>query len=450
MIRKPHIQIVVPRIVLILFLLSSVIPGYSSEAVHDIHRIEIQGAVRTDPSWIQDYLSVQAPISLSGQDLDHLRLKLMTTDIFKDVEFSTRRSPGESGETLIINLFEKWTTIPVMRAAYGGGTPLTVVGLYDTNGFGRLWTLGGEMHKYGNAPTGGVIWARAPRWRQGYHVLGLELWNDYRVRTIYGKHTSPIGDFTTDIAMARTFFLIPLGERRTHDYGIADRWQTGMDLKVRKQRIFPFHPADDQPRTPPADITWPSGPFYSSKVMPTLIFDNIIIDGLRFDGQRLILSCGSIITAIATNPAAEAEWFYYRSLTDDLVLAAHLLAGSVASHDPVDLYFLGGFDSLRGLPDGALYGNRALYTNVELRQLVLKSRYIWIQSALFSDVGNASSNAGSLVNNLYTTVGAGIRIFFPYVYRLAFRIDYGVSLNDSSLTGINAGMNDFFHPYRPL
>ena len=144
------------------------------------------------------------------------------------------------------------------------------------------------------------------------------------------------------------------------------------------------------------------------------------------------------------------EWFYYKTIKENLTVATHLFAGSVASHDPIDLYFLGGFDSIRGLPDGALHGNSAVFANFELRRLLVKFRYVWIQSALFSDMGNSSSETVSLFKGFYSTVGGGIRISFPYVYRLAFRIDYGISLNDGSLGGINAGMNDFFHPYRPL
>jgi hypothetical protein len=47
-----------------------------------------------------------------------------------------------------LNWNEKWTTIPVIRGAFGGGTPLLVAGLYDIHSFGSLWTLGAEARKY--------------------------------------------------------------------------------------------------------------------------------------------------------------------------------------------------------------------------------------------------------------------------------------------------------------
>ena len=76
-------------------------------------------------------------------------------------------SPTQPGLCdLAIDVTEKWTTIPVARAVYGGGTPLYVLGSYDTHVAGKLYALGAEMRRYGARSfficegAASVFWAR--------------------------------------------------------------------------------------------------------------------------------------------------------------------------------------------------------------------------------------------------------------------------------------------------
>ena len=111
--------------------------------------------------------------------------------------------------------------------------------------------------------------------------------------------------------------------------------------------------------------------------------------------------------------------------------------------------FLGGFDSIRGLPDGYLYGTKAIYTNLELRYLSHRWKYTWLQEVLFFDIGSADQNWEQLQKRSEATVGVGIRVAIPQVYRLMLRIDYGWSLT-RPYSGFSIGLNHLFQPYRPL
>ena len=114
-----------------------------------------QGLNRTSESWLRDYLDVSFPFSANEQDLAKLRSKILTTGVFHKANVSFFKF--KSQRFIKIEAAEKWTTIPVVRAEVGGGTPLWVAGIYDQHSFGRLWTLGSEFRKYGDEAPGFVF-----------------------------------------------------------------------------------------------------------------------------------------------------------------------------------------------------------------------------------------------------------------------------------------------------
>ena len=114
------------------------------------------------------------------------------------------------------------------------------------------------------------------------------------------------------------------------------------------------------------------------------------------------------------------------------------------------IIFLGGLDSVRGVPDGAIYGNHATYTNLEVRHLSYKWRYAWLQTVGFIDAGGAGTSWNKLNDVARTALGVGFRISIPQVYRLSFRFDYAWSIDGSNSKGITAGLNELFQPYPPL
>ena len=117
--------------------------------------------------------------------------------------------------------------------------------------------------------------------------------------------------------------------------------------------------------------------------------------------------------------------------------------------DALNLYYLGGLDSVRGTPEGALSGRKALYANVELRHASLRFDNIWLQGVVFSDYGAAHHDWWDIGDNGVLSAGGGFRIIVPHVSRMVFRLDFARDFNHQ-VNGISAGMNQFFDPYRPL
>jgi len=421
--------------------------------------IDVLGEKRTDPSWVESYLGFVFPATLTDADIAAVRAKLMTTDVFQRVSVSVRPSAKVGEFLLVVDLHEKWTTIPVIRGAYGGGTPLTVMGVYDTHSFGRLWTLGAESHKYGPSPHGFVVWAKAPRWLTGKHAVGVELWREFRRRSIYvpgdasgSREPRELGVINTNTWMGRVQFLAPLGE----SVGVgATNWQAGAEAEVRREAPVVFEQGDvaedgaETAESPPG-IRIAAERSTVTTLSLKGIYDNVRIEDQDMDGARVVLRSGPLIDDVGRSAHFEVQVFQFFLWSHHWNLALHGLVGGSNSNALQAQYFLGGFDSIRGLPDGAIYGTHAAYANVELRKLVGAWKYAKVQTAVFVDGGGAGTNWDDVESARRLTGGGGLRIAIPQVYRLMFRVDYAWSLDGRGGQGFSAGLNQFFQPYKPL
>jgi outer membrane protein assembly factor BamA len=412
-----------------------------------IREVHLQGLERTDPTWLFSYLSLNCPCELSRAELDKRQRKLLTTQVFHKVSFQLTKLDDRHHDLTII-VSEKWTTIPVIRGAFGGGTPLLVAGMYDTHSFGHLWTFGGEFRKHGNAAPGGVIWARSPRWLNGNYYLNLELWKDRRLREIFDETYESVGKFRRESTIIRGDMLFPVQEH--------SEWQIGFHLEnqdVHEANVIDLKSTLSRRvrnRLAGLDLDEPDLRASYTKTLLQLVYDNVNIDGLSYDGLRLILASGPTFHGNSSGNYHEVEAFHYRRIAHRWNFASHLFAASSSDTSFASQKFLGGFESIRGIPDGAIFGPTASYLNLELRHLTWRWPYLDVQNVAFLDWGTAGSDQSTLRQDWRASAGIGIRFSIPQVNRLVFRIDYAWSLDQYGASGITAGMNQFFQPYRPL
>lgn len=415
-------------------------PLFAGGGVH-IEGIAFKGLHRTSASWLADYLGLQCPCALSAEDLEALRIRLLTTQIFQDVTLDLVPRP-EAPETfdLQIEVQEKWTIIPVIRGAFGGGTPLLVAGIYDTHMFGSLWTLGAESRTYGSAPTGGVMWIRAPRWLEGRHFLNLELWRDNRVRSVYDRDDKEVAQIYGSATVVVAEALFPLGE------SAKTPWQSGLRLHFREQATLDWK--DLSRASDPA--VFHLEPVSQKRLLARLVYDDMAVLQQNLQGLRFLVNLGPGWSDEKNRSTLEQELYWYGLWGADWNLGFHEWLGLSDDRSYQSLYFLGGFDSVRGLPDGVMYGNKAVYGNLELRKIFHRSRYVWWQTATFIDYGAAGYTVAGWRNNDRASAGFGLRLAVPQVNRLVLRADYAWSCDDPRTSSISIGMNQFIDPYRPL
>lgn len=437
----------------LLLILACLLPGPLARAAEEtFHVVQIRylGLERTDQDWLESYVEMQLPAELTTQDVARLQSKLMTTGVFTTVKIVPEPSLEPPGAyVLAISVEEKWTTIPVIRGVYGGGTPLRILGMYDIHSFGRLITLGGEMRRYGDAPPGFVVYGRDPRSNAGRYYLGAEFWRDFRRRQLYGRDGEKLGAVSTNAAISRIRLLTPFASSEPGAGGNY-AWKYGFDFEVVQEAPAIFDAEGGQPLDPPGDLELQVEERRQSKALPTVLYDDVAVDNIEYDGVRSKLKAGPVIDKSQVHSTGEIEAFYYRLLGNNLNFGVHAVAGQSSANSLQNQYFLGGLDSIRGLPDGAIYGTHAAWLNVELRHLSFKTRYLWFQTATFLDAGGAALSWSEAGKDVRAATGFGLRLAVPQIYRMLFRIDYAWSIDGSRTQGITAGMNQFFDPYIPL
>jgi hypothetical protein len=418
-----------------------------------VTELDLPGNPRTTEQWLRQFLGLTLPTTLQSHDVERLRQKLMTTDVFLEVYLTFERIEQEQESAVAdykmqVHLIEKWTTIPVVRGAFGGGTPLAVLGVYDTHAFGSLWTLGAEGRKYGDAPWGGVIWARAPRWGRGKHFLSFEWWRLNRIRSLYDQNFAEMGSVFSDIETFRMTLLHPMRDA-VDFFDQPNHWQLGVDLLFQRNRGFAIsldHGYEANPQEfgvgEAASEVW---------ILPTLLYDSIEIDGLQQSGLKLQLQFGGVLAEGKDfSTRGEVDLFHYLQLSNTVQIATHGRIATTQSDSLMSQYFLGGLESIRGIPDGAIYGNHAWYLNIEPRWVVAHQKYAWWQLAAFVDAGAAARNFNQLRDSSIATAGAGVRLSIPQIYRLILRLDYAWVIGDPRIQSINIGLNQFFQPHKPL
>ena len=403
-----------------------------------IKKIEFRGLKVSDVEWLTEYLDISIPQRYSAIALGEYQKKILTTDVFSRVDFKVE------DEILFFDVDEKWTLIPVIRGAFGGGIPLFVLGGYNIHTLGRLWTVGAEMRKYGSAPPGGVVYAKAPRWLDGRYALGFELWKDYRIRNVYNEHLQVQGSLDTEQDYFKTLFLVPV---TAFEKSEKRRLQFGAQYEYKVSRFARYESTDG---LMPVNTRSNDGD-QSHFVGPGFVYDDVQVDQLRLHGLRAQIFSGTLFSREFSRAKTESESYaFYAFDKPEIDLAAHYFLGAVESDAIENTYFLGGLDSVRGIPDSALVGNKAFYYNLEMRHILFRSQFLQIQDAVFLDEGYAASSFAGLRTTRRTTAGFGVRLNVPQIYRLLLRVDYGWGLQEDSGQGLSIGIGQFFHPYKPL
>ena len=408
-----------------------------------VEHMDVQGLTRTDEAWLRSYLGLSFPRTVTDDDdVTEVRNHLMTTDIFTDARVVVRRLSPQLCE-LDINIVEKWTLIPVVRGAYGGGTPLLVVGGYETNAGGKLKLIGAEIRKYGTMSPGFFLYAKSPRAWNGTGSFGSELWLDRRRRSFLDDDGNIYGYADSEAWTFKYELLYPLGERDLH-------LQAGVHFELVRENATTFSDknGDLSENLRPTDVSVPTVVTSSALVLPMVVYDHLSVDGMEMGGVRGMFRAGGQIADNKYRGATESEVFWYEKLPLKLNLAGHGFAGRQGSDTLRNLYFLGGFDSVRGLPDGVHYGKTIAYGNFEMRWLGFESKFLHMQPAFFFDHGTAFSEAQDAYSHRESAVGLGLRFAVPQIYRLLVRIDYGWSVGQTKTRGLSIGLGQFFQPYK--
>ncbi len=415
----------------------------------NISSINFEGNNRTSDDVIEDNMELKEGLSFSQQKLKNSLQNLKNLQVFSSIDIQIVLSPeGNKNINLTVNLDEKWTLLPYFLLGSGGGTSYLVLGLYETNFIGRLYTFNFTYGcKNDNCST--YLYFSNPSILGSAFNLVNYIKREHNVYRIYDHYRNIVGAFAnkrntlntfTDIKITPSLLLgfgfLYLDNNITSD-GIS---ASGNNLNTQNNYIFPASTS-------------------SMALEGRLTLGKIDYDGMKADGVNFISildTTGQSYAASTDNyTALNSTLLYYNSninlglFTIPLPKLSYLAIReniSITSSDVASQqYFIGGLDKVRGFYDGEFSGKYSWFSNVELRIPSYVSENIAIQHSIFTDAGYAADSIPSIFTHYSgVSIGTGIRILPLKINRVAIRFDYAYTLNPFHTFGFNFGLLQFF------
>ena len=410
------------------------LPAQASDAIY-LKDIVINGNVRTDKRVILTELGFKIKRQISMKQLEEGIRNLRDTNLFSKVEYHLQEKAGD--KILIIDLDERWTTIPIFKLSSGGGIRQTTLGLYDPNLFGQYVEAGIQYERLGDTNSG-VVWLKQPRLFGRREGIDLQVWKTDRLRTKYVQNTEK--------PVIKTGFL----HSRKKLYLGYDRILTGSSMGHFFYEYNNDSFSDKFTSDEVQAIIAASGLPPSSRIH----FVGASLEVGRINNYHYLVEGSSLTTsyryAISVTKEISDFWQsdlalkYYKTLYSNSTFAQRLLAGFTTTDVLQYWYYLGGLDRIRGFSDNRFAGRYFWLSNTEFRYALWEHDSFILQSIVFLDLVSTSERYTQLGIIDGASGGIGLRVVLPKIYRFVFRLDYAQPLKKEDDMKFSFGVQQFF------
>jgi outer membrane protein assembly factor BamA len=415
----------------VLFALLVFYPPLSLSSV-TYSRVELSGNEKTDAQSIYNILGISDDTPISKEQLQLGMYRLAKTGVFTNITLAeSEDNQVHQGE---ITVSEKWTTIPIFKISSGGGISHITAGVYDPNAFGQLVELGFQVERLGSTHSQ-VAWFMNDHLFGPGKGLNIQAWNINRLRTFYDpKEKSPIesNGYLLSRQHLKLGWVQELSRKERLHFGLQLRLDTFSDDLVpeaipKTQVVLPIEQNH-------AIIT--ASYNYDATGTETVYLNgiNFNLDWAYFNGHTASSQDYHQITA---------DFQGYKSI-GALTLAQRIKLGHANSSHMGNQFFIGGLDSLRGFSDNRFYGNAFALSNTEIRYGAYTSKHIIGQVVAFYDMASVNNDVQNLNTIAGSSIGVGLRVIAPKVYRLVGRIDLSVPVVNSDDKVLSFGVQQFF------
>lgn len=406
----------------------------------EIRSIHFSGNTRTRDEMVIDNITLEEHTAFSLVKYEETLQLLKNLQVFVDVRGEALAVEDTRSVDVFIYLEEKWTLIPYLLAGSGGGSSYAAFGLYDTNFLGRLHTFN---FTYGckDEICSTAVFYRDPRvWSSRANAVISAGWigNTY---LFYNSNREVVGAFSNRQSMLTSYFDYEVMNSVFAGFGFVylssrtgnDGLKEG-DINANRDHNF---------QRPLSGTTVALEGRFG---LGTINYDGILVHGAKFTSvldSTLGLYARSEMNYTSIN---NTVLFYRRlPLLRNSYFATRLNL-SITNSDLLYMqYFVGGLDKVRGFFDNEYQGKVAWYGNAELRIPSYIGTHVALQHVFFSDAGFAVPKWDDLwSNNTAVSVGAGVRLLFLKVSRIAIRADYAYTLNPFHTSGWSFGLMQFF------
>ena len=393
-----------------------------------IRKINIKGNDRTSENVILKEGELKEGRSYTDAEIEEARVRILNLEIFSEVDFSFNKGQ------LNIKVVERWTTIPILKFASGGGVSEVIAGVYDVNLFGKFVEAGGQYQRLGEKHSG-VVWTKFPRLTDKLQ-LDLQAWKTSRVRIKYRQYDDD-AIVTNGFTQTRDKIYAGLNYRETYESIFGVFYEYNKD-KFENDLTFDNFSNND--------VVLPVSTEYhllgAQYIKGRIDIEREFYEGERFTGMFRLAFSGS---GGESFQELSLRYENFKRFGDKLNLALRSTFGGNTNSENIQyrLYF-GGLETIRGFKDNRFSGNSGFTTNLELRHSTLQKSKFTIQTVAFTDFVSTSDKFSDMFKNNAMSVGAGVRVFLPDFYRFVVRVDLAkpISKNDDEL--VNFGVQQFF------
>ncbi len=410
---------------IILFL--CLVPFYPAQA-KVFKKIYIKGLKKTKKAVIQNELQLFSGKDYSQADIEAAKSRLLSTNLFSDVQHKM------DGDLLGIIVAEKWTTIPILKFSSSGDVQETTLGIFDPNVFGHFIELGAQATRLGET-TSGAIWFKNPRLFGTKNTLEVQLWKQNRLRTKY--------DQNSEVPVATEGFL----HKRDK---LFLNYEHVVNSQLSLRAIYEYNKDNFSDELLPEEVP------FSTKI-PNSSKYHFIGSGIKYKPKSSAHSPNielglELRYGIATEEGQNNFWTGFGEfrlshfVCNDNEIAFRFMSGATDTDVLQFWHYLGGLDRIRGFEDNRFAGSFYWLSNLEYRAPVLKTKNYILMATAFSDTVAASDDIGGLGAISGASVGLGVRVILPKIYRFVVRLDYAQPIKSEAgdENAISFGVQHFF------
>jgi outer membrane protein assembly factor BamA len=398
--------------------------------------VTVQGNTRTLTKVIITEIKDLTDQKLTKDTVSEIKRRIWNLRLFSSV-----RIDQPDNTKILIQVKERWTTIPIMKFSSGGGSSYFALGVYDINTAGLNTELGIQYEEL-NKRAAGVLWLRKPQFLYNRNFLvGIDLWNINRIRFMFDQDGNESGAYTLQRKKSNLFF-----EYKFH----SDLYKLGLNLEYNDDQISDFGLDQEQ-----IELNTKNGfrPEYKSITRwYTFYFEvgRLNYKNYLVDGKKLILTSSLAATSSFEDKILskhELKFNYYKLIKNTQNLAWQFKFSANNLNQLQFQNYIGGFSEVRGYQDGQFSTPAFWQNNLEYRTNLYENKFGIVQGAVFSDQANETT----LLNNttdknmpMMLSTGFGIRLISPKIYRFVGRIDYAQTHTRVLEKGISIGIQQFF------
>lgn len=398
----------------------------------NILEIEIQGAKKTETSFIKKILESEKGEKLDSLILQNDVLRLKRLPSISHAEFEVLHIDNENCKIRFV-LIENFTIIPFANIYTSSNDEFAFrIGLQEFNLLGRNITVGG-FYQY-----------------DVFNSFGLQ----FRAPNLFGKRLGLAIDYKNLTTQEPVFFNSTTADYRYNNKGFEVMGLYELDFKNKIELGFGLFTED---------YNYISGAI-SANVPLALNVDKHLFkfiyqyDGLNYfyqylEGFRSSLNLQYVGSADSMLPEfliGFNDFVYFRRIGERGNWANRLRLGLASNPDtPFAPFTVDNNVNIRGVGNIIDRGTGTVVLNTEYRHTLVDQNWFILQSNVFIDGGTWRNPGGDFSDfvdssNIRVYPGIGVRFIHKRIFNAIFRIDYGHGITKNASRGIVFGIGQYF------